>query len=79
VKQLLMGPSFPDLVGEWAARHLDDKARIWTVTRGEDGGLEERLDPSFLALIDEDRSIDELVDVILTAAAEQDIAETRIW
>ena len=79
MKHLLIDPAFPEIVGEWAAEAIHRKARVWMVTRGEDGRLEERLDPSFLAQIDEHRSIDDIVDALLTAAAEQDVAESRIW
>jgi hypothetical protein len=58
---------------------MDDKAKVWTITRGTDGRLDERIDPDFLASIEEDDAIDQLVDALITAAAEQDIAETRIW
>ncbi|MFL6725536.1 MAG: hypothetical protein ACJ8FS_03350 [Sphingomicrobium sp.] len=79
MRHSLIDPAFPDMVGEWATEAIHRKARVWTVTRGEDGRLEERLDPGFLAQIDEHRSIDDIVDALLTAAAEQDVAESRIW
>jgi hypothetical protein len=74
-----MDPAFPDLVLESAAREIDDKAKVWTITRGADGRLEERLDERFLALLNDDPTVDEIVDALITAAAEQDIAETRAW
>lgn len=74
-----MDPSFPDIVGEWATQNIDNKARVWTVTRSAQGRLEERLDPTFLAMIDEMQPIEEIVAALVQAAAEQDIADTRIW
>jgi hypothetical protein len=74
-----MDPAYADLVGEWAERELGNKARVWTVTRSADGSLKERIDPSFLALINQDRSLDDVIDLLLTAAAEQHVAETRVW
>ena len=62
-----MDPAFPDIVGEWAARGIDDKTRVWTVTRGADGRLEEHLDPSRLA------------EAMIIAEGERELAETRAW
>ena len=62
-----MDPAFPDLVGELAEQEIDDGARVWTVTRGTDGKLEERLDPARLA------------DALTVAEGLRDIAATRVW
>jgi hypothetical protein len=70
-----MDPAFPDIVGEWASQNIDDKAHVWTVTRG----LEDRLDPTFLAMVDEMQPLEEILVALVRAAAEQDIADTRIW
>jgi hypothetical protein len=67
MRHLLMDPAFPDIVGEWAAEQIDDTARVWTVTRGEGGKLEDRLDPAALA------------DSLVLAAGLRDIAQTRVW
>ena len=71
MRHLLMDPAFPDLVGEWADEQsdaqIDDRARVWVVTRGADGGLEERLDPNLLA------------DALTVAEGLRDIAATRVW
>ena len=67
MRHLLMNPHFPDIVGELAQERIDDRARVWTVTRGEDGMLEERLDTAALA------------DTLLIAVALQEIAENRAW
>jgi hypothetical protein len=79
VKHLLMNPAFPDLVGEWATENIDRKARVWTVTRAPDGSLEEALDLGHLLKLNSGRGIDEIVDALLGALGERDIAETRIW
>src|SRR5205085_11390279 len=78
MKHLLMDPAFPDLVGQLATEQIDDSARVWTVTRGADGRLEERLDPTFLQST-EPQTVDDIVEALVFAAAQQDVAETRIW
>ena len=62
-----MHPAFPDIVGEWAAETIDDNARVWIVTRGDDGKLEDRLDP------------DALADSLAVAAGLREVAQTRVW
>ena len=74
-----MDPTFPDVVGEWAADAIDDRARVWTITRSTEGRIEERLDDSFLATLGRAESIEELVDAVARAAGALEIAETRIW
>jgi len=67
MRHLLLDPAFPDIVGEWAEEQIDDRARVWVVTRDADGGLEERLDPALLA------------DALTVAEGLRDIAATRVW
>jgi len=74
-----MQPAFPDIVGQWAARTIDRKARIWCLTRGADGEFEERLDRIILAALGDASSGEDIIDALVIAAAEQDIAETRDW
>jgi hypothetical protein len=74
-----MHPAFPDIVGQSAAERIDDKARVWTITRGADGRLEERLDPSFLECVEDAECVDDIADAFLTAAALQDVADGRVW
>jgi hypothetical protein len=74
-----MDPAFPDVVGEWAAEQIDDRAKVWTVSKGTDGRLEERLDKSFLARLEQAETPEEIAEAILAAAAERQIAETRVW
>ena len=79
MKHVLVNPAFPDPVGEWAPDSISDKARVWIVTRGPDGKLEEKIDPAFQARVEDAESIDTVIDALIEAAAEQDIAETRVW
>ena len=79
MKHLLMDPAFPDIVGAWAEQEVDDRAKIWTVTRGADGKLAERIDPSFLATLEKAQSVEELADAIVAAAARKEIEESRVW
>jgi len=74
-----MDPAFPDIVGQRAAIEIDDRARVWTVTRGTDGRLEERLDENFLAVVDTAQSAEEIADAVIIAAGRQEIDETRVW
>lgn len=52
---------------------IDDRARVWTITRSTDGRLREELDEGILA------TLDPLADALVIAAGEQDIAENRAW
>jgi hypothetical protein len=74
-----MNPAFPDIVGQWAANSIDHKAQVWCATLGVDGCLEERLERSILATLDELSPIEEIIDALVIAAAELDISDTRLW
>lgn len=74
-----MNPAFPDEESQRATGTIDRRARVWIVERGEDGGLEERLDPDFLASLEESEDVDEILEALIAAAAAQDVAQTRIW
>lgn len=74
-----MNPAFPDIVGECALKSISDKARVWSITRGPGGKLEEKVDPALLERAGEAEWIDEVIDALIDAAAEQDVAETRVW
>ena len=52
---------------------IDDRARVWTLTRDTDGRLREELDEGILA------TLDPMADALVIAAGEQDVADTRIW
>ena len=54
---------------------IDDKARVWIVMRGPDGGIQEELDPRLLSA----QSAEEIADALVAAAGAIEIAETRIW
>ena len=58
---------------------IDDKARVWVLTRGDDGKLHEALDPQRLASIDTACSAEEVEDVLIAAAGAMELAETRLW
>lgn len=53
---------------------IDSKAKMWTVESGRDGRLEKRFVPMGSNLRE-----DAIIDALISASAEQDIAETRIW
>ena len=52
---------------------IDDRARVWTISRGTDGRIMEELDEGVLA------TLDPIADALVIAAGEQDIAENRAW
>jgi len=63
---------------------IDDKARVWIITRGDDGKLREqldetRLDPQFLSAIGAAATAEEVADVIAIVAGRMELAETRAW
>jgi hypothetical protein len=63
---------------------IDDKARVWILTRGDDGKLREqldetRLDPQFLSAIGAAATAEEVADVIAIVAGRMELAETRAW
>lgn len=58
---------------------IDDKARVWMLTRGEDGKLHEELDPQLLTSLGLAHGSDEVANALITAAGELEIAETRLW
>jgi hypothetical protein len=74
-----MDPAFPDIVGQHAEAQIDSSARVWIVERGSDGRLAERIDPDFLTLLDGYEEVDEILEALIVAAAEQDVAHTRLW
>ena len=63
---------------------IDDQARVWILTRGDDGKLQEcidetRLDPQFLSAIGTAATAEEVADVIAIAAGQMELAENRAW
>jgi hypothetical protein len=52
---------------------IDDRARVWTISRGTDGRIMEELDEGLLA------TLDPIADALVIAAGEQYIAENRAW
>jgi hypothetical protein len=76
---MLMNPAYPDLVGEWADGMIEDDAKVWRVSRGPNGGLQEQLDPQFLTALGTASSAEEIADVLINVAGEMEIAEHRLW
>jgi hypothetical protein len=74
-----MDPAFPDVVGEWAEDQIDDRAKVWTLSRGIDGRLEDRLDPTFLETLEKAESVEELAQAIAAFAARREIEASRVW
>lgn len=58
---------------------IDDKARVWILTRGDDGKLHEQLDAQLLTEIGMAESSSEVADMLIMAAGEMEVAETRLW
>jgi hypothetical protein len=74
-----MDPAFPDVVGKWAEQAIDDRAKVWTLARGADGRLEDRLDPTFLETLEKAESVEDLAEAIAASAARREIEATRVW
>jgi len=62
---MLMNPAFPDLVAEQA---------VCENSIGAHGRILRLVPP-----ITDDLPVDEIVEILIVAAAEQDIAENRCW
>lgn len=58
---------------------IDNKARVWVVTRGEDGRLQEEFDPILLGKLNPGHSAEQIADLLVTAAGEMEVAENRLW
>ncbi|MFL6721384.1 MAG: hypothetical protein ACJ8FT_06225 [Sphingomonas sp.] len=58
---------------------ISDRAKVWTVTRGPDGRLEEQLEPQHLTSLGFPCIASEIADEIVTEAGERHIAATRFW
>lgn len=53
---------------------IDRRARVWVVTLGPDGKLEDRIDPDLLARVADGASAEEVAQALGT-----EIARTRTW
>ena len=60
-------------------RKIDDRDRVWVVTRGPDGGLLDELDPRLVAMLAAADSPEALTDALVISAGELEIAATREW
>ena len=58
---------------------ISDRARVWVVTLGTDGRLQEQLDPQFLNSLGTACSSEEVADILVNAAGEMELAENRLW
>ena len=58
---------------------IDDKARVWIVTRGSDGRLEDRVNPQFLTQLGAACSAQDVADVLAIAAGQAEVGENRAW
>jgi len=58
---------------------IDSKARVWVVTRGPDGGLQEEINAELVASLQAGQSYEEIADAVIVAAGTAEIAETRAW
>lgn len=60
-------------------QQVDDKARVWIVSRGTEGQLLDEIDPARSARLNRAHSAEEIAETLATAAGEMEIAETRAW
>jgi len=60
-------------------RKIDDRDRVWIVTRGPDGGLLDELDPRLVALLAAADSPEALTDALVISAGQLEIEGTREW
>jgi len=58
---------------------IDRRARVWTVTRGPGGRLQEDLDPELLAELKAAQSAEEMADALHAAVARRELARSRSW
>ena len=58
---------------------IDRGARVWTVTRGPDGRLQEDLDPELFAQLKAAQSAEEIADALDAAVARREMARSRSW
>lgn len=79
MKHLPMDPAVAELISHWAAEHIDEKAKVWTIARSTGGGLEEALDLDHLLKLNPGRGLDELIDALFSELALRDVAEARSW
>ena len=58
---------------------IDRGARVWTVTRGPDGRLQEDLDPELFAQLKAAQSAEVIADALDAAVARREMARSRSW
>jgi hypothetical protein len=57
---------------------IDAASRVWIVSRGPDGRLQEQIDPALLEGLSPAESA-EIAETVIRAAAEVEIARSRLW
>lgn len=57
---------------------IDRAARVWMVSRGPDGRLQEQLDAELLERLNT-ADTDEIAEAIIRTAAEAEISKIRAW
>ncbi|MFL6829071.1 MAG: hypothetical protein ACJ8D5_00440 [Sphingomicrobium sp.] len=58
---------------------IDSNARVWIVTRGADGRLQEAIDSELIASLQAGQSYEDIADALVVAAGTAEIAQTRAW
>ena len=58
---------------------LDDKARVWMITRGSDGRLQECLDPHFLTQLGAACTAEDVANILAVAAGQEEVRQNRAW
>lgn len=60
-------------------RKIDNKARVWIVTRAADGSILDQIDPGLLARLNRAHSAKEVADLLAITAGENELDEDRMW
>jgi hypothetical protein len=57
---------------------IDPASRVWIVSRGPDGRLQDQIDPAHLENLSPAEAA-EIADAVIRAAGEVEIARSRLW
>lgn len=60
-------------------RKIDNKARVWLITRAADGSILDEVDPGLLARLSPGGSAREVADLLAIAAGEMELDDNRLW
>ena len=58
---------------------IDNKTRVWVVTRGPDGRLTGEMDRELLSQLEPGLTAEEIDDAVAIAAGKAEVAHTRLW